>query len=135
MKKRFLDANVIVRFLLNDEKNQAKKAKDFFETTVKNKEKLVITPLVLAEVIYVLEKFGQASKEEISKILISFLNLPIIIVEEKKILLDALLLYSKLKINFVDCYHLSLCQTFGIEEIFSFDEDFKKASFVKSVSP
>jgi len=58
MKKRFLDTNVIVRFLLNDEKNQAKKAKDFFETTVKNKEKLVITPLVLAEVIYVLEKFG-----------------------------------------------------------------------------
>lgn len=135
MKKRFLDTNVIVRFLLNDEKNQAKKAKDFFETAVKNKEKLVITPLVLAEVIYVLEKFGQASKEEISKILISFLNLPIIIVEEKKILLDALLLYSKLKIDFVDCYHLSFCQAFGIEEIVSFDKDFKKASFVKSVSP
>ena len=95
----------------------------------------MITPLVLAEVIYVLEKFGQASKEEMSKILISFLNLPIIIVEEKKILLDALLLYSKLKIDFVDCYHLSFCQTFGIEEIVSFDKDFKKASFVKSVSP
>lgn len=135
MKKRFLDTNVIVRFLLNDEKNQAKRAKDFFETVAKNKEKLVITPLVLAEVIYVLEKFGQSSKEEISKILISFLNLPIIIVEEKKILLDALLLYSKLKIDFVDCYHLSFCQTFGIEEIVSFDKDFKKASFVKSVSP
>jgi predicted nucleic-acid-binding protein len=135
MKKRFLDTNVIVRFLLNDEKNQAKKAKDFFETTVKNKEKLVITPLVLAEVIYVLEKFGQASKEELSKILISFLNLPIIIVEEKKILIDALLLYSKLKIDFVDCYHLSFCQAFGIEKIASFDKDFKKASFVKSVSP
>jgi len=135
MKKRFLDTNVIVRFILKDEKNQAEKAKKFLEKTVENKEKLVVSSLVIAEVIYVLEKFSQASKEEISKIITSFLNLPIIEVEQKKILLLALNLYPKLNIDFVNCYHIAFCQVFEIKEVVSFDKDFKKTSFVKLVEP
>jgi len=132
--KKFLDTNIILRFLLADDKNQSAAAKTFFNRLIKEKELVEISVLVIAEVIYFLEKILD-NRKKIAISILAIINLPAVIIEEKEILEEALSLYQKYRIDFVDCYHAAYCQAKKIRSIVSFDRDFDKISFLKRQEP
>jgi len=117
---QIVDANIILRYLLKDEKPQFSKAKLILENN-----ELFIPFEITAEVVYVLEKVYNISREEISSTLsklftyynLSFLN--------KKIVLKALEFYSSYKLDYADSL---LCAYKAIEhhEIFTFDKKLLK---------
>jgi len=57
MKTSFLDANIFIRYLTNDEPAKADRVEKLLDQAAKGKERLMTTEMVLAEVVWVLESF------------------------------------------------------------------------------
>ena len=57
MKKEILDTNVLLRFLVGDNKQQHQEAERWFKEAEQRKRKIVLVPLVVAETCFVLESF------------------------------------------------------------------------------
>ncbi|MBF0242814.1 MAG: PIN domain-containing protein [Desulfamplus sp.] len=100
-----VDANIVLRYLLNDQQELSAKA---FEI-IKNNKSVVLTE-VLCEIVYVLQKVYNVPKKEIQTNLSDLINESVIIVEQQDIIIQALLIYSKISIDIVDAilwaYHV-----------------------------
>ena len=113
-----LDANVILRYLLDDVAEQA----DAAEKAIR--EGAICLPEVLAEVVYVLDGVYKCSRSEIAATLQNFLEE--IEMEHKAAAVYALRLYGKTKLDFVDCLLAARAKVLG-ENIITFDKDLIKA--------
>lgn len=60
-----LDTNVLIRYLVQDDPDQAAVAVQAIETGVDRNERFLIQPVVLCEAVWVLDSVYAASKEEI----------------------------------------------------------------------
>ncbi|WP_027339020.1 PIN domain-containing protein [Halonatronum saccharophilum] len=113
---KIVDANVILRYLLNDVEelsNQAAKIIDNNEVYILNE--------VLAEVVYVLQGVYNLDKEEVTQVLIEFSQLTTVSLEDKEIVTQALDKYSKIKLDFIDCLLFAYSKVRG-DEIYTFDK-------------
>lgn len=119
-----LDANYILRYLLQDNEEMFNKAKEIIE-----REYCLVLNEVLAEVVYVLSGVYQVPKEEIVNTLSELLMLDNLSMhEEKSYLLNALQIYLSKNIDYVDCYLCSLSDKYTIK---TFDKKLQKC--VKSL--
>jgi predicted nucleic-acid-binding protein len=116
---RIVDANVILRYLLNDKYDLSLKAASIVE------ENAFIPTEVIAEVVYVLEKIYKVSRSEISGILLQMVSMPSIIVSEISIIRMAFDLYAGKRIDFVDALLAGYSTLPGVE-VFTFDKKLKK---------
>lgn len=91
-----LDANVILRYLLNDNEEMALEA----EKVIKAQNALV-TIEVIAEVVYVLKRVYAIDKIEIKESILGFLSE--IEVEEREVLILGIETYAEQNLDFVDC--------------------------------
>ena len=91
-----LDANVILRYLLNDNEEMASEA----EKAIKSQTAL-ITIEVIAEVVYVLKRVYAIDKAEIKESVLGFLSETE--VEEREVLVLGLKIYAEQNLDFVDC--------------------------------
>jgi predicted nucleic-acid-binding protein len=125
MKRRIVDTNLIVRYLVQDNERQAKAAERLFEACDRGDVAMVVLPVVLAECVFVLESFYQHARGEIASVLARLISSPGIEISGEAIHLDALERYRKTKIHFVDCL---IAATAAAEKIpvASFDQDFGK---------
>jgi predicted nucleic-acid-binding protein len=117
-----IDANAILRYILNDNEDMASKVKILI-----SKNKVILRYEVIAEVIYVLEKVYSTPRNEIMESIKFFLEFPNVETETKEVLLLALETYADFKMDFVDCLLYSfnaVCRY----NIFTFDK--KLNSFI-----
>jgi predicted nucleic-acid-binding protein len=91
-----IDANIILRCILNDNVELANKAKFIIE----NNDCFAPTE-VLAEVVYVLQKVYGVSRCEIANLL--SLSFRYYATENEMLLKNSLTFYSQTKLDFVDC--------------------------------
>ncbi len=91
-----IDANVILRYLLNDNEKMASEA----EELIKNKMVLV-TVEVIAEVIYVLKRVYEVDRNDIRNSLLAFLLE--VDVKEREVLELGIKTYAEQNLDFVDC--------------------------------
>lgn len=113
MKKFLIDANVILRYLLNDIEemaNEAEKIIKFGAFTV---------PEVIAEVVYVLKSVYKVERREISNAILEILKE--IEIEHKNVINEAVKIFSETNLDFVDCILIAYSK-FENVEIFSFDK-------------
>ena len=114
---KLLDANAIIRFLLNDIPEQADKTANVIYDGAFTKE------VVIAEVVYVLSGVYNYSRTEISNELLKLLEL--ISIENENVLKESLNLFKESSLDFVDCILISYNKIENIE-IFSFDKKLNK---------
>ncbi|MFN4212772.1 MAG: PIN domain-containing protein [Microgenomates group bacterium] len=131
---KFLDTNILLRYLLADDKKQSPAARNFFSKVEKGEEEVRITPLVLAEVVYFLER-NLFSRKKIAKIILKILSSPFIFLEDKEDFEKIFKIYTEENIDFVDAYHAVYCHKNNIKEVISFDRDFDKTKIVKRKKP
>lgn len=94
-----LDTNVVLRFLLNDAPEQTEKA-----AKIITKEKVYVTDVIAVEIIYVLEKVIQLSRQDVTKLVTDFLGFANV-VHNPYFLLTAINLYElHPSLSIVDCY-------------------------------
>jgi predicted nucleic acid-binding protein len=58
-KRRLVDTNLIVRYLVQDHERHAKAARKLFEACDRGEVVMVVLPAVLAECVFVLESFSK----------------------------------------------------------------------------
>lgn len=115
-----IDTNVLIRFLVGDNKKQKEQAIKWFKEATKGERTIIIKPIVIAETVFVLESFYKHSREDIASTLVPFLAMPVLKVEERDILLY---LWDDFLngLHFVDAYLLTTARRHN-QEILSFDK-------------
>jgi predicted nucleic-acid-binding protein len=83
-----LDTNVIVRFLINDDKTQGRKARRLFEAAERNGDRYWISTPVLLETIWVLSAVYDLAREDVLLALDSLVRIPILEFENHETVLE-----------------------------------------------
>jgi predicted nucleic acid-binding protein len=129
-KRKLVDTNLIVRYLVQDHEKHAKAAGKLFDACDRGEVVIVVLPTVLAECVFVLESFYEHPRGHIVAALGRLIASPGVEISGVEIHLDALHRYQKTKVHFVDCL---IAATSTSEEIpvATFDEDFRKFADVR----
>lgn len=129
-KRRLVDTNLIVRYLVQDHEKHAKAAGRLFDACDRGDVVIVVLPAVLAECVFVLESFYEHPRGDIASALGRLISSPCVEIDGAAIHLDALDRYRKTKVHFVDCL---IAATAAIENmpVASFDQDFRKFTDVR----
>ncbi|WP_271629084.1 PIN domain-containing protein [Caldicellulosiruptor sp. DIB 104C] len=117
---KLIDANVILRFLLNDIAELNQIAKEI----IKNNEVLILNEVV-AEIVYVLEKVYKVERKDICNTLIKLFNHPNIFVQDLEVLTEALKVYVDKSIDFVDAILVAQNKCKGYT-VYTFDKRLEK---------
>jgi predicted nucleic-acid-binding protein len=129
-KRRLVDTNLIVRYLVQDHEKHAKAAGRLFDACDRGDAVIVVLPAVLAECVFVLESFYEHPRGDIASALGRLISSPCVEIDGAAIHLDALDRYRKAKVHFVDCL---IAATAAIENVpvASFDQGFRKFTDVR----
>ena len=116
-----LDANVILRFLRNDDPEQAPIAAELFKRAQAKEVELIASPVTLLEVFYVLARTYGQPRAAVARILHTTVSSGLVACEDGGIVLDALQRITANKISFGDAY-LAATVVRSKEELASFDK-------------
>lgn len=105
MHRVFVDTNVFLRFLTQDDLEKAEKARRLFASAVAGETVVETSLLVIAEIVWTLESFYGLTHEEIAELVTTILSTPNLECPGKELLLDALLAYTERNVDFIDAYH------------------------------
>ena len=121
MASLFVDTNVFLRFLTNDDPPKAKRAETLFRDALRGKIQLATSLLVIAEIIWTLESFYKLEKPEIATKVEKILNTPNLDCPETPLIFQALDLYVHANIDFVDAYNAFHMRERGLTQILTYD--------------
>ncbi|MBX6395524.1 MAG: PIN domain-containing protein [Alicyclobacillaceae bacterium] len=125
MKTLMLDANVILRFLLNDHVSMSPAATRLFEEAERGKIELFLDPLVMAECCYVLQgPVYRFPRRQIADVLTRLVLLDGVESDDPVRIVEALNLYGDRNVDFTDAYIAVSARQRGFQ-VASFDRDFR----------
>ncbi|BBW97681.1 PIN domain-containing protein [Geobacillus sp. FSL W8-0032] len=117
---KIIDANIILRYLLNDHDDLSAKAATMIENN-----KVLLLKEVVVEVVYVLEKVYNVTHAEISDTLLELFKYDNIDVDDIEVLEEALILFGKRRLDFVDTLLYAYHKVKGYE-VCTFDKKLNK---------
>jgi predicted nucleic acid-binding protein len=136
---RFLDTNLLLRFLTGDDPEKAKAVLSLLQRVRAGEEELMTSETVVAEVFYVLTREKsryRVPREEVIDRLLPILTMEGVNMVAKLALLDALEVFRTYEgLDFEDAMAVGLMRAHGIGEILSYDEDFDDVEGIKRVEP
>ena len=134
MKAGVLDANVVLRFFLQDNPRQSAATVALFTKAERGDVALFLPDVIVAEVTFVMEKVYRRNRMQIADALLDLIQNSGISLQSPAVLTDALLRYRAHTIDFPDALVAAMAATKGIPAI-SFDRDLDKFNDVKRHEP
>lgn len=135
MNKACVDANVILRFLLNDPLPMAQEAATLFQAVANGQLILLVDDLIVAEMVWVLKSFYKQDIATIAATLRDFLLQEGIETTDKPTILHALTLFETKNVDFVDALLTARMIAKGISTVFGFDRHFDRLPLIQRVNP
>jgi predicted nucleic-acid-binding protein len=129
--RALLDTNILIRHLTGDPPSQAKRATAF----LRESHELILTDLVLAEMVYVLESFYEVPRTEIAGMARSLLALPSIVAGDHDLLLRAVEIYEVIRLDFAEAYLVALAELTDVKQVASFDRQIDRVKSIQRVEP
>ena len=129
--RALVDTNVLVRHLTGDPPAQGKRATAF----LRDSHELILTDLVLAEMVYVLESFYEVPRTDIARMARALLALPSIETVDHELLLRAVEIYEVLRLDFAEAYLSALAEMSDVKLVASFDRQIDRVKSVERVEP
>ena len=123
-----LDTNVLIRYLVQDDPSQGRKAAAYIEGAAAADEEILISNIVLCETVWVLDSAYGYAKAEIQAALEKLLQSSTFQFETKDIVWAAFDEYRTVKADFADCLMGRLHQALGCEPTATFDTALRKLS-------
>jgi predicted nucleic acid-binding protein len=134
MKELLLDANVLVRFLVQDDQKQSTAATALFEKAERREISLHLDGLTVAEALYVLiGRYGRSRDEVVGALLAVIQNAGIETLEED-IVTDALHRFLALNVDFTDAW-LAARSAKHKWPVASFHRDFDRFEDIERIEP
>jgi predicted nucleic-acid-binding protein len=134
MKELLLDANVLVRFLVQDDPKQSAAATALFEKAERHEVVLHLDGLTVAETVYVLTvRYGQ-SRSDVANVLLAIIQNAGVEAAEEKIVTDALQRFGAMNVDFADAWLAARAAQLGCQ-VASFDRDFDKFKDIRRFDP
>lgn len=124
-----VDTNVLVRYLVQDDKAQTEKAIHFLENDCDKRSPAFISGIVLCELVWVLEAGYDYSRTEIIHVIESILTVKQFHIHEPDVLWRALDSYKKMQGDFSDHYIMHLNHEYGCTKTVTFDKKAAKIPF------
>ena len=124
-KRRLVDTNLIVRYLVQDHEKHARAASKLFDACDRGDVEIVVLPVVLAECVFVLESFYGHLRGVIASTLERLISSPGVEISEMTVHLDALKRYQGTRAHFVDCLIAATAVAKNVP-VSTFDQDFRK---------
>ena len=136
MTSRFIDTNIFLRYLTNDDPVKAKRAEALFRDAVHGKATLTTSLLVIAEIVWTLESFYKLDKAGVASRIEKILNTRNLDCPDSTLIMMALDLYVQQNIDFIDAYHAYLLKEQGIKRIVTYDrKHFSRVPWVEIEEP
>lgn len=137
MEPAFLDANIILRYLLQDDEPKAQRCLELLEKAERREIILHTTDLVIAETVWVLESPStyNLAKDRIRDLLLPIILLPGLRLTDKKLYRRIFDLYVNQDIDFIDAYNVAHLEKWGLEQIYSYDLDFDRIAGISRLEP
>jgi len=135
---RFLDANVILRYLTSDVPEKAERCLSLFQRADEGEIELTTSEAIIAEVVYVLSSptLYDLTPERIRDLLLPILDLKgLKLPASRRLYHQALELYATQGIDFEDALAVAHMQDKGIDEILSYDQHFDRIESITRVEP
>jgi len=120
-----LDTNVLIRYLVGDDPKQSRIAAKEIEDAADSGEKLVIQPVVLCELVWVLESAYDVPREEVASALEGILRTAQFEVLQKELIWAALGDYREGPGDFADYLIGYGAQAAGADQTLTFDQQLK----------
>jgi len=127
----FVDTNILVRHLTGDPVDMSARATAFLAGA----EELLLTDLILAETIYVLESFYKAPRPQIADAMRSLVAMDSIVAIDPAMLLRAIEIYEVDRIDFAEAYLVAQAESTGIRAVASFDKSIDRVKTVTRIEP
>lgn len=136
MAELFVDTNVFLRYLTNDDPEKAQRAEALFKRAVAGKVTLETSLLVVAEMVWTLESFYRLTKDDIVEKIGKILNTPNLHCEERSKVLEALDVYAMENVDFIDAYHGVTLRDEDAPKVVTYDrKHFNRMNWLSVVEP
>lgn len=127
----FIDTNILVRHLTGDPPEMAERATRFLAA----ERDLLLTDLVLAETVYVLESFYGTPAGQVAGAMRSLLAFEAIVCVDPALLLRAVELYETDRLDFAEAYLVACAESTEVGRVASFDQAIDRVDTVQRVEP
>ena len=125
-----LDTNVLVRYLVEDDETQSRRATQLIEKAIAREEELFISDVVMCETIWVLSSAYRFSRIEIVEVMAGLLRARSVVFSSTDRLKRSLDAFRAGKGDFADYLIRELAQAAGAETVATFDKSLlKEAGF------
>ncbi len=132
---RVLDANILLRFLTNDLPDQADRVAELLKRLEANDERALLPDLVLADIIWTLEKHYKQPKHKIRAVVEPILALRGLRFSNKAVAREAFDLYVSRNLDWTDTFVAAQMLAKGHRQIYSYDRDFDKVEGIARLEP
>jgi predicted nucleic acid-binding protein len=127
----FVDTNILVRHLTGDPPEMAVRATSYLSTA----EELLLTDLIVAETVYVLESFYETPREQVAASMRSLIAFDSMVCVDAPLLLRAIEVYERDRLDFAEAYLVACAESTGVGRIASFDRSIDHVTTVDRVEP
>lgn len=127
----FVDTNVLVRHLTGDPADLAARATAYLGSA----QELLLTDLVAAETVYVLESFYEAPRNEVATALRSLVAFDSLVCLDSAVLLRAIEVYETDRIDFAEAYLVACAESTGVGKVASFDRSIDRVDTIERIEP
>ena len=125
MESSTLDANVFLRFLLDDIPSQAKEAAYILIKAKSGKLRIFVPQIIIFEVLFALDKYYKFPKAEVIEKVNTLLVTSYLDIEDRMVFKEALEACKSKNIDFVDCFLICKAKE-NNSTLFTFDKDLNK---------
>lgn len=132
---RFLDTNVLLRHLVDDNPEQSHWATELLLRIESGEESVQTTQSVIFETIFTLYSFYKLSLDDVRDRIIPLIQLPGIYLEQKDYFEPALDIAIEKNIDFQDAFNAVFMQEHGLREVYSWDRHFDRIERITRVEP
>jgi predicted nucleic-acid-binding protein len=132
MTSCFVDTNLFIRYLTNDDPAKAERVELLLKEASAGKVRLVTAEMVIAEVVWVLESSYGLKSAEVAPLIRAILATSGLDVLNAPLVARGLEHYETRNIDFIDGYIAAVMEKQGISELYSFDR--KHISRIQAIS-
>lgn len=127
----FVDTNILVRHLTGDPPHMAARATAYLAS----ERELLLTDLVAAETVYVLESFYEVPRQQVAEALHSLIAFDSVVCVDPALLLRAAEVYETERVDFAEAYLVACAESTGVGTIASFDRSLDRVHSIERIEP